>query len=419
MKIKEIYIDGYKNLYNTTIKFNKITTLIGVNNYGKTNFMEVLNNFQNLISNDESYLFFRNFSYNKNQDENKIVLKIIYERDNLDELEYYIEFNQINQNERSIKEILKIREINTVKYKTLFSREGFKIKYKTDLSSDRLNQESSLFEKDRELALKKLIYVDNINFRNIFNEIISFKIPYIILNKEIKIKGTYLNTDNSISIVDGGGFEKLLYLLKEKNKESFELLNNIFKKLIPSISKIDVEKVTSNLLNENKVRLEEEETYFVYVHEINNRKVSTFSKMSDGSKRIYILLLLTIYFKIVKTPVMILFEELENAIHPKLFEELIEVLEQINSNGQIVITSHSPFLVQYVGLENINIGIPNKKGLAIFKNLNKKDIKKIEKYAAIEEISEGEFLFNLMLEDIEDNNDLKDFFQEDKLWKKL
>lgn len=411
MKIKEIYIDGYKNLYNTTIKFNKITTLIGVNNYGKTNFMEVLNNFQNLISNDESYLFFRNFSYNKNQDENKIVLKIIYERDNLDELEYYIEFNQINQNERSIKEILKIREINTVKYKTLFSREGFKIKYKTYLSSDRLNQESSLFEKDRELALKKLIYVDNINFRNIFNEIISFKIPYIILNKEIKIKGTYLNTDNSISIVDGGGFEKLLYLLKEKNKESFELLNNIFKKLIPSISKIDVEKVTSNLLNENKVRLEEEETYFVYVHEINNRKVSTFSKMSDGSKIIYILLLLTIYFKIVKTPVMILFEELENAIHPKLFEELIEVLEQINSNGQIVITSHSPFLVQYVGLENINIGIPNKKGLAIFKNLNKKDIKKIEKYAAIEEISEGEFLFNLMLEDIEDNNDLKDFFR--------
>lgn len=416
MKIKEIYIDGYKNLYNTTIKFNKITTLIGINNYGKTNFMEVLNNFQNLISDDESYLFFRNFSYNKNQDENKIVLKIIYERDNLDELEYYIEFTQINQNERSIKEILKIKEINTIKYKTLFSREGLNIKYRTDLSSDRLNQESSLFKKDGELALKKLLYIDNISFRSVFNEIVSFKIPYIILNKEIKIKGTYLNTDNSVSIVDGGGFEKLLYLLKEKNKESFDLLNNIFKKLIPSIGKIDVEKITSNLLDD---RLEEEETYFVYVHEKNNRKVSSFSKMSDGSKRIYILLLLTIYFKIVKTPVMILFEELENAIHPKLFEELIEVLEEINSNGQIVITSHSPFLVQYVGLENINIGIPNKKGLAIFKNLNKKDIKKIEKYAAAEEISEGEFLFNLMLEDIEDNNDLKDFFQEEKLWKKL
>lgn len=419
MKIKEIYIDGYKNLYNTTIKFNKITTLIGVNNYGKTNFMEALNNFQNLISNDESYLFFRNFSYNKNQDENKIVLKITYERDNLDELEYYIEFNQISQNERSIKEILKIKEVNTIKYKTLFSREGLKIKYKTDLSSDRLNQESSLFEmQDKELALKKLVYIDNINFRNIFNEIINFKIPYIILNKEIKIKGTYLNTDNSVNIVDGGGFEKLLYQIKEKNIDSFDLLNNIFKKLIPSINKIDVEKVTSSLSEEGKVRLEEEETYFVYVLEKNNRKVSSFSKMSDGSKRIYILLLLTIYFKIIKTPVMILFEELENAIHPKLFEELIVVLEEINSNGQIVITSHSPFLVQYVGLENINIGIPNKKGLAIFKSLNKKDIKKIERYAIEEEISEGEFLFNLMLEDIEDNNDLKDFFQEEKLWKK-
>ena len=381
--------------------------------------MEALNNFQNLISNDESYLFFRNFSYNKNQDENKIVLKITYERDNLDELEYYIEFNQISQNERSIKEILKIKEVNTIKYKTLFSREGLKIKYKTDLSSDRLNQESSLFEmQDKALALKELVYIDNINFRNIFIEIINFKIPYIILNKEIKIKGTYLNTDNSINIVDGGGFEKLLYQIKEKNIDSFDLLNNIFKKLIPSINKIDVEKVTSSLSEEGKVRLEEEETYFVYVLEKNNRKVSSFSKMSDGSKRIYILLLLTIYFKIIKTPVMILFEELENAIHPKLFEELIVVLEEINSNGQIVITSHSPFLVQYVGLENINIGIPNKKGLAIFKSLNKKDIKKIERYAIEEEISEGEFLFNLMLEDIEDNNDLKDFFQEEKLWKK-
>ncbi len=427
MKIKEIFIDGYKNLYNTTVKFNEITSLIGLNNYGKTNFMEALENFQRLLmSNDVGFLFFGNFSYNSFQDENKIIIKVIYERTNLDELVYSVEFNKgLKIEDRTIEEELKIKVKGTTKYKTLFIRKGLEIKYRTDLDSDRLNQSTYLLEnQNMELAIKKMLYVDGIKIREIFEEIIDFRIIHLILNQEIKIKETYLNTENSINIIDGTGFEKLLYTMKEKHNEDFRLLNNTFKKLIPSIAEIDVSKNSSNFSKKNKSNklfnnnLEEEETYIVYVLEKNNRRVSSFSKISDGSKRIYILLLITIYFKASKQNAMILFEELENAIHPKLFEELIQVLKAINEDGQIVITSHSPYLVQHVGLENIYIGIPNKKGVAVFKNLDKRGITKVRNFALEEEISEGEFLFNLMCEDIEESNNFEDFFKEDKIWKK-
>ena len=37
MKIQAVFIDGFKNLANVRISFNNITTLVALNDFGKSN----------------------------------------------------------------------------------------------------------------------------------------------------------------------------------------------------------------------------------------------------------------------------------------------------------------------------------------------------------------------------------------------
>ena len=47
---------------------------------------------------------------------------------------------------------------------------------------------------------------------------------------------------------------------------------------------------------------------------------------------------------------IICIEEPENFIHPSLLKSLIEILT--NSDKQVIITTHSPYLLDYVKLED-------------------------------------------------------------------
>ena len=40
MKMQSIAIDGFKNLSDVTIKFDKITALVALNNFGKSNVLK-------------------------------------------------------------------------------------------------------------------------------------------------------------------------------------------------------------------------------------------------------------------------------------------------------------------------------------------------------------------------------------------
>ena len=39
MELKSITVSGYRNIYNTTISFNDLTSLLSSNNYGKSNLL--------------------------------------------------------------------------------------------------------------------------------------------------------------------------------------------------------------------------------------------------------------------------------------------------------------------------------------------------------------------------------------------
>ena len=60
-------------------------------------------------------------------------------------------------------------------------------------------------------------------------------------------------------------------------------------------------------------------------------------------------------------------EEPENSIHPALFQGFLDTLEGLADDMRIIITSHSPYLLQYLDFSGIYIGLPSDDGLARFR----------------------------------------------------
>jgi predicted ATPase len=103
---------------------------------------------------------------------------------------------------------------------------------------------------------------------------------------------------------------------------------------------------------------------------------------------------------------LITFEEVENSIHPALLQRLLIIIDALCDTTKILITSHSPYLIKYLEIDDILIGIPSTDGVARFRKIKKSKQSKLMNFAIEEENSIGDFIFDKLL----DNSD--DFFQE-------
>ena len=103
---------------------------------------------------------------------------------------------------------------------------------------------------------------------------------------------------------------------------------------------------------------------------------------------------------------LILIEELENSIHPSLFQKLLTIIKTLIGETQVVITSHSPYILQYIRPELLYIGIPNNRDVAIFKQIKRSKIKSLMSDASTYDMNLGDYLFDMMSEIENDTNEL-------------
>ena len=93
-----------------------------------------------------------------------------------------------------------------------------------------------------------------------------------------------------------------------------------------------------------------DELYRVIITNKNLNQAINISTMSTGTKRIF-WLLANVFIASAKGMSIVGVEELETSIHPRLLKGLLEVLDEVLDNTSLIISSHSPFLVQYIKAE--------------------------------------------------------------------
>ena len=153
-----------------------------------------------------------------------------------------------------------------------------------------------------------------------------------------------------------------------------------------------------------------DEIYRVFIKSKYINQPINITRMSTGTKRIFWLLANVFIASSLKMS-FVGIEELETSIHPKLLKNLLEFLDEVLDDTSLIISSHSPFLIQYIKPEKIYIGVPSHDGTAVFKKIKGVRIKQLLNLARDHNMSLGEYVFELLSGD-SDDEDILSFYLE-------
>ena len=143
--------------------------------------------------------------------------------------------------------------------------------------------------------------------------------------------------------------------------------------------------------------------------ERHNNQYTSITSVSTGCKKI-LWVLTTAMAAGMNGVQLLMFEELENSVHPRLLQSLLQVVDTLAGDTKVITTSHSPFLVRYLRPERIWLGLPSPEGVADFRTIRPSKVKKVMQLASGEDTSVGEYLFEMMLDAEADQEMLDEYF---------
>lgn len=423
MKIQAVLIDGFKNLSNVRINFDNITALVALNNFGKSNVLSAIDfglNFiksstedkidmmsnMNLIPINRKMLG-RNYKFEMeiisglNEQECRVIYGYEFAWKNNEDMEPYI-----------VDEYLRVKcEGKGQKYNKLISRnqeEAFYKSSETGRCSSKINVDAT------ELVVNKLRAYDELYYSEIIKKLNSMRI-YMENNLDAK---SFYRPDPIIRkgledvMIDAQNLPRVIYQLQEKYPKKFALLKHVYTQLFPDVEDIIVKEF--KFKGRDKDKLPDDIPFVItnsihvlYVKDKNLSLPIGFEMMSDGAKRVF-MILAKLILSGTSNVSLIAIEEPENSVHPSLFRAYIQIISQLLDDCKIIITSHSPYIVSYLDPAWIHVGTNREPGMAEFFTFKKTGQKLLQQDAESFKMSMGDYLFSLLADP---ENNLNDYLE--------
>jgi predicted ATP-dependent endonuclease of OLD family len=325
---------------------------------------------------------------------------------------YIFEWKKNNKKGKIKSENLSIKDINNNKFTQFILRNHNEAKYKP---SEKSRCSKKITISSDNLVINKLSSNDDLFFIEIINKILNLSyFQFSVFGTARNYYPSPIEYNCHQLDIEHQNIPKLVYFLKDEHPNQFELLINSFTNLFSFIEsiipiQINVKKQikSNNLFEDDSAPFSiNNNIYKLLVKEEYNNQPTEFTYLSEGTRRIFILLLVAIMSNIHGIT-LIAIEELENNIHPKLFRDLLITLDNLADDFSILITSHSPYLLQFLDLNNVYVGLTRQNNIAEFKKLKVTAQKKILKQAYEEHISTGDVIFNMLIDNDIDYNFFK------------
>lgn len=383
MIISKIEIKNFKSFKDISVDLNDFNVIVGASASGKSNFVEAFQFLKDIREYLEKGInahgghFFQNLNIGSHSPScikvtigsDEPFLTRVHE--NKDEIQYKsveyelcIGFNE--NSSKSINETVKFN-FNIVNGET----------YENSLLL--INQDSMItaeFEKENnELDLenfvpKALLNIVNENLKEKSESIInsplaSIPFPWAQYFRSIN----YYDFDPKFCRVDDGSGKAELNELGQNlalvlesilaDDEKKRMFLNLVSILLPYIECIDVFK------------LEDNRRMFRLTEKYNKAPVLSLF-VSDGTMNI-LALICALYFE---EGDIILIEEPERNIHPALFIQLVSMMKEVSLKKQVIITTHSPEILNYCDLESIHLISRSEDGFSrLSKPIDNKEVK--------------------------------------------
>ncbi len=147
---------------------------------------------------------------------------------------------------------------------------------------------------------------------------------------------------------DGSNLAATLQIVL-KSKEKYNKFIGLLKNALPFINKISVEQ-------------NYDQSYSYKIGENYSKKAFYSNFLSDGTVSI-IAIIIALYFEEKST--IIIIEEPERNIHPKLLSTVVQMAKDVSKKKQVIFTTHNPEILSNADLENIRFVQRNKQGYSV------------------------------------------------------
>lgn len=441
MKINSISVGGFKNLRFTKLEFDQICALISPNNYGKSNLLEAIDFGFDFIHESrkgrKSMMgWVKGIPLCSALEDSEYIFEVEFEDDNLGEYKYVrygfsFKWHRDDSNGDVITdEWIETRDNTSVRYTSYLKRKEGKYRKGKSTTAYRKIELDNL-----QLAIDVLALMEEIEIAEVIkaiqNGVYRGCSSLDLRDKYLPSPLEYIDDDEDMLRFDDDDVPKALSRLRKKSPEQYELFEDAVYTLFPeftSISlneysltdqKMDAKLARVSVGDEKFLEEELEEEIPFKLREVVYRlfikcdylnQAMSMANMSTGTKRV-IWLLANIFISNYVGAGIIGIEEIETSIHPRMIRQLLEILTEAVDNTPLLISSHSPYLLQYLKPEKIYVGVPNQEGVAEFRKIQKNKLKVIINNARDLELSVGEYLFELLSGDSDAYSILESFLE--------
>lgn len=435
MELLKLRTGGFKNIEDTTLELSDLTALVSLNSYGKSNLLTAIDFGVDFISADakmkERMMSFQpGIPLNGNNALQNYFFELEAEtmlggQSHLVSFRYEFQWRTKGKGSaRILSEQLEIKKNEkNQRYGHLISRDDNTAFYKSS-PTGRCTTKTAIA--GNELVLNKLMAFDQLYFLDLLKQLNSL---VVYVDHHLDVSSSYspdflIRTDlDELDLAGIKNIPRTIFYLKREYPEKYELLKDAYLQLFPSFIDFDVVEIAMSEMNVTvKITSIEgddsppdfdvcDKFYDIKVNDAALIQPISFGKLSDGAKRMFLMLTFVIIADIKGLP-LIAFEEPENSLHPSLMQSFLRVILQLTENCKIIITSHSPYMLQYILASNIYIGMPNKKCLAAFRRVLNSKVSTLLRDVREAGLSVGDYIFELMSGYEDDIEQLSDYLEQ-------
>lgn len=341
--IRQIKLENFRSIKSLELELGRLNVLIGRNASGKSNFLSffkilgegVQGNLNKTIINEV-----RGFEFLKHLDTDaseSVFWEVEFESAHNDSLFYQGRIGASGIAGYTIQSEILARppgEGYDSRYKFLEVREG-RIRLLTNQDQE---EEATLENLSQELAISQ---IRNQSRYPAIAEAVSHMRAWSVFNgfgeKELNnIRGAQtLNVVSPLQLAtDGSNLVSVLWELSNQPRyeKTYNRLNNIMHAVFPDFKQFDLPLVAGA-----------QASIAFRSSELNKSVPALY--MSDGQLRFLGLIILLL---LPDSPDLILIDEPEIGMHPKMIEVFAEVLKESSQNTQIIVSTHSPQLIDSI-----------------------------------------------------------------------
>lgn len=406
MVIDSFDIEGISNIEHIRIDVGEMNALIAPNGYGKSNVLSAISfglDFLNASAEGRQHMLSNGFApINEAMVHNNFRFEINGRLSTDEPAQLFLygfecEWATDDNEGCIVSEWLKVKSANEQRYRQLVNRTSKETCLVVPSPKGRCNKP---FEVSSLQLVLPTIANGALFFADTAKRICSITIPNL---ETLDNPESYFSMDESagVPLLGGRTLSEYIFFLKKTDESNYGILSDGIKQLIPRIAEFEPDEIT---LSDGRSRV-----YDIRVREEFNTISTSIRLLSSGSKRMIFLFTLCIAAKKQNIP-MIMMEEPENSVHPRMMENLLLTLQNYASDTKILMTSHSPYLMRYLRPDQMYFGLPKNDGLAHFAQINPSKLKYLYKYAGDMELTIGEFMFDFMLDMEGDNEKIEQFF---------